>query len=239
MRIETPKDAKVVRAKMPYGKLLGQLEKPKAALKRATIEDMPPLTEATRQATVERERKDGKLRGVQSGESYEQALERFAREDGKPYAQPIDEGQDEEPLDIDMYLNSPHYRDEVLEGRDPSSIEEPTEKIELPMIDLEGEHSQAALEKDIQDIYKHEAPKETGAAVAPIDESAIKTRGQNFMKGFNKQAEKNAKDAPAPQQTAAETTNMMRSVAGASVAPQEAGGMNALQEQAKRYLMKR
>lgn len=242
MRVETPENAQVKRARMPYKSLLDAVQASnrkiptEPELKRAPINQGIDLTEATRQATVERERKDGKLRGVQEGETYEEALQRFAREDKKPYAAPIDQVEDD-VLDIDMYLNSPEYRRQVVEeGRTPQSV------IEGEPINIEGEFNLG--EQASPDVVTQEAPavsdmsRPAAEAAKKIDQSALKDRFKNFAAGFAKQAEKNAKKAPAPQQTAAETVNMIRANAGASLTPQE-NSLSSLQEQAKRMLMRR
>lgn len=243
MRVETPENAQVKRARMPYKSLLEAVQASnrnmpaEPEIKRAPIkQDLPPLTEATRQATVERERKDGKLRGVQEGETYEQALQRFAKEDGKPYAAPIDEVEDE-PLDIDMYLNSPEYQRQLIEeGRTPQSV------IEGAPINIEGDFNLG--EQASPDVVTPEAPavadmsRPAAEAVKKIDQSALKDRFKNFAAGFQKQAEKNAKNQPIPQQSAAETANMIRANSGAAFTPQE-NALSSLQEQAKRYLMRR
>jgi hypothetical protein len=224
MRVETPKDAKVKRASIPYN-----------AMKSS-------LLDATRAATIERERRDGKLRGVESGESYEQALQRFAKEDDKPYSAPIDQKK-EEDLDLEMYMNSEDYRDEVInKGRTPQS-EGMSRVIESEPIDIDAEFKGLG-EQPSPDVVDQAAPaikdmaRPAAEAASKIGEADVMNRFKAFSQGFAKQAEKNDKKTPAPQQTASETAALMRANTGASMTPSESS-LGALQEQAKRYLMRR
>lgn len=250
MRIETPENLQIKYARMPYKSLLDAIQASNGKmpdepeLKLAPINQDIDLTEFTRQATVERERKDGKLRGVRPGETYEEALQRFAREDNKPYVAPINPDEDD-ALDIDMYLNSPEYRRQVIEeGRTPQSVTPDRVLVYDDMIDIDAEWKPRLGEKASTDVATQEAPAVAGMsrpaaeAVKKIDQSALKDRFKNFAAGFAKQAEKNAEKAPVPQQSASETANMIRANAGSSLTPQE-NSLSSLQEQARRMLMRR
>lgn len=261
MRVETPENAQVRRARMPYKSLLEAVQASnrnmpaEPEIKRAPIkQDLPPLTEATRQATVERERKDGKLRGVESGETYEQALQRFAKEDGKTYSRSFEEEDElakqrqmEQEVDDDLYARFPEMRNIIDEerGRTPQSVQEPDQVISYDdMINIDAIPNRFVGEQDSPDVVTQETPaiadmsRPAAEAVKKIDQSAIKDRFKNFAAGFQKQAEKNAKNTPVPQQSAAETANMIRANSGAAITPQE-NALGSLQEQAKRYLMRR
>lgn len=225
MRVVVPEEKPIQRLSIPFGKLSEAVKKREEALKRAPI-DLAPLTESTRMATVERDTKNGKLRGVESGESMEAARQRYAKEDGKPYVPPIKQEDDLGEIDLDMYLDNPDMRDFLIEesGRTPQSIDDgPRQVIESAPIGIEGEFKQKTPE-----VIQEGKPTITQSPAVVTAEQKAKERAQRFLKGYN-----DYKTGAPIVTSMADNAALMRS---APMMQTESAGLNSLQDQAKRYL---
>jgi hypothetical protein len=226
MRVVVPEEKPIQRLSIPFGKLSEAVKKREEALKRAPI-DLAPLTESTRMATVERDTKNGKLRGVESGESMEAARQRYAKEDGKPYVPPIEQEDDLGEIDLDMYLDNPDMRDFLIEesGRTPQSIDEGDlnlqNAIQQPELSIDAVYNKP-------EVVQEGKPEITQSPAVVTAEQKAKERAQRFLKGYN-----DYKTGAPIVASMADNAALMRS---APMMQTESAGLNSLQDQAKRYL---